>query len=124
MSPARWDAAYCHRFFESASGKKRLRDICVEKLGWLSVAPLLFYVDLMNENDKQNRAGTPVHKGAEATEEQLLKRGERSEAERKLRAAAKLRENLQRRKQQARARRAGEEDPTIGLPAAKTDESS
>ncbi|MGF9562949.1 hypothetical protein [Neorhizobium sp. JUb45] len=78
----------------------------------------------MNENDKQNRAGTPVHKGAEATEEQLLKRGERSEAERKLRAAAKLRENLQRRKQQARARRAGEEDPTIGLPAAKTDESS
>jgi hypothetical protein len=45
------------------------------------------------------------------------------EAERKARAALKLRENLQRRKQQARARRAGEADETIGLPAAKTDES-
>ncbi|MCX8996021.1 hypothetical protein NOF55_02780 [Rhizobiaceae bacterium BDR2-2] len=40
------------------------------------------------------------------------------------RAAAKLRENLQRRKQQARARRAGEADETVGLPAAKKDESS
>ena len=113
-------AAYCHRFFVSASAKKRLRDICVEKFGWLSVAQLLFYVDFMNEKDQQNLAGTPV----EAEEEPRQKRGERSEAERKLRAAAKLRENLQRRKQQARARRAGEEDSTIGLPAAKTDESS
>lgn len=40
------------------------------------------------------------------------------------RAAAKLRENLQRRKQQARARRAGAADETTGLPAAKKDESS
>lgn len=49
----------------------------------------------------------------------------RSEAElRRERAAAKLRENLQRRKQQARARRAGEADETVGLPAAKKDESS
>ena len=46
-----------------------------------------------------------------------------AEAERKARAAKKLRENLARRKQQARARRAGEADETIGLPAAKTDES-
>lgn len=46
------------------------------------------------------------------------------EAERKARAAKKLRENLLKRKQQVRARRAGEEDETIGLPAAKTDESS
>lgn len=46
------------------------------------------------------------------------------EAERKARAAQKLRENLMRRKQQARARRAGNADETIGLPAAKTDESS
>ena len=43
-----------------------------------------------------------------------------SEAERrKARAALKLRENLARRKQQARARRAGDEDTTEGLPAAK-----
>ena len=40
------------------------------------------------------------------------------------RAAAKLRENLLRRKQQARARRAGAADETNGLPAAKKDESS
>lgn len=46
------------------------------------------------------------------------------EAERKARAAKKLRENLQKRKQQVRARRAGDADDTIGLPAAKTDESS
>jgi len=43
--------------------------------------------------------------------------------ERKARAAAKLRENLLRRKTQARARRAGDMDDTIGLPAAKKDES-
>ncbi|EUB98711.1 hypothetical protein PMI07_004992 [Rhizobium sp. CF080] len=45
------------------------------------------------------------------------------EEQRKAKAAAKLRENLMRRKTQARARRAGEEDSTQGLPAAKTDES-
>jgi len=45
------------------------------------------------------------------------------EAQRKAKAAAKLRENLMRRKTQARARRAGEEDETQGLPASKTDES-
>ncbi|UHS60350.1 hypothetical protein HRR99_01820 [Agrobacterium vaccinii] len=50
-------------------------------------------------------------------------RAKRQEAERKARAAKKLRENLARRKSQARARRAGEADETIGLPAAKTDES-
>jgi hypothetical protein len=46
------------------------------------------------------------------------------EAERRRdRAAAKLRENLSRRKQQVRARRAGQADETDGLPAAKMDES-
>lgn len=49
---------------------------------------------------------------------------------RRKRAAEKLRENLARRKQQARARRAGAADETDGLPAAtpglaaKKDESS
>jgi hypothetical protein len=42
---------------------------------------------------------------------------------RNARAAEKLRENLMRRKSQARARRAGDADMTDGLPAAKTDES-
>jgi hypothetical protein len=49
---------------------------------------------------------------------------QKTEAElRQMRAAQKLRENLQRRKQQARARRAGEADMTDGLPAAQSDES-
>ena len=52
----------------------------------------------------------------------------RTEAEiRAERLAKTLRDNLQRRKQQARARRAGEADETTGLPAgtsaAKKDES-
>jgi hypothetical protein len=44
--------------------------------------------------------------------------------ERKARAAKTLRDNLMRRKQQGRARRAGAADETSGLPAAKTDESA
>ena len=51
-------------------------------------------------------------------------RTKQREDERKSRAAQKLRENLMRRKQQSRARRAGEADETIGLPAAKLNESS
>ena len=48
----------------------------------------------------------------------------RTEAElRAERLAKTLRENLQRRKQQARARRAGDADEAMGLPAAKKDES-
>ncbi|WP_139276093.1 hypothetical protein [Pararhizobium antarcticum] len=44
--------------------------------------------------------------------------------ERKARAAKTLRDNLMRRKQQGRARRAGAADETFGLPAAKTDDSA
>lgn len=53
------------------------------------------------------------------------KRGKiRTEAElRAERLARTLRDNLQRRKQQARARRAGAADEATGLPAAKKDES-
>ncbi|HEV7246147.1 MAG TPA: hypothetical protein VGN93_04050 [Shinella sp.] len=48
----------------------------------------------------------------------------RTEAEiRAERLAKTLRDNLQRRKQQARSRRAGAADETVGLPAAKKDES-
>lgn len=43
--------------------------------------------------------------------------------ERKARLAKTLRDNLARRKQQARARRSGDADETEGLPAAKSDES-
>ncbi|WP_429812907.1 hypothetical protein [Ensifer sp. B1-9] len=41
----------------------------------------------------------------------------------KARLARNLRDNLQRRKQQMRARRSGAADEANGLPAAKTDES-
>lgn len=53
----------------------------------------------------------------------LADRGERvlsdAEQRRRERAAAKLRENLARRKQQTRARRAGEAEDGVGLPAAQ-----
>jgi hypothetical protein len=53
----------------------------------------------------------------------LADRGKRvlsdAEQRRRERAAAKLRENLARRKQQARARRAGEAEDGVGLPAAR-----
>lgn len=66
---------------------------------------------------------SPEQPGAQAQSGPGEKAKQR-EAERKARAAKKLRENLARRKQQSRARRAGDADETIGLPAAKTDESS
>jgi hypothetical protein len=47
-------------------------------------------------------------------------RQKRREAERSKRLAAQLRENLQKRKTQTRARRAGDEDARSGLSAAKT----
>ena len=62
--------------------------------------------------------------GDEASFERAGKAPDPREAQRKARAAAKLRENLMRRKTQSRARRAGEADEVSGLPAAKTDESS
>lgn len=53
----------------------------------------------------------------------LADRGKRAlsetEQRRRDRAAAKLRENLARRKQQSRARRAGEAEDGVGLPAAQ-----
>lgn len=63
---------------------------------------------------------------SEKTESGSQSRKEAIEAQAKLRrerAAQKLRENLGKRKQQVRARRAGDADETDGLPAAKMDES-
>ena len=82
----------------------------------------------MAENDdmKDGQAsGRGMSRGDRARQAQAER-----EAERKAKAAAKLRENLMRRKGQARARRAGEADETQGLPAsapssaAKPDESA
>lgn len=81
-------------------------------------------------NDEERHASEDVDIG-EGRGDRHRKAAAAREAQRKAKAAAKLRENLMRRKTQARARRAGEEDPTQGLPAAKqglpaakTDESS
>lgn len=52
-------------------------------------------------------------------ESQRRRKSRDQSALRQERAAAKLRENLLRRKNQARARRAGDADETDGLPAAK-----
>ncbi|WEX77961.1 hypothetical protein PYH37_002804 [Sinorhizobium numidicum] len=68
----------------------------------------------MQDDDDKQRARGP-ERGAERSSKQ-------AEA-RKSRLAKNLRDNLQRRKQQMRARRAGAADETSGLPAAKTDES-
>ena len=70
------------------------------------------YFGQMQEEDDQD--------GKRLRAEAVAKRAE----ERRLRAAEKLRDNLLRRKQQVRARRAGQADETDGLPAAKMDESS
>lgn len=63
----------------------------------------------------------PVETQAAPAEKQAMRT---AADQRRARAAAKLRENLLRRKQQSRARRAGEADQASGLPAAKLDESS
>ncbi|MBA4796047.1 MAG: hypothetical protein H2043_01485 [Rhizobiales bacterium] len=71
-------------------------------------------------NDLENK-GEAEDEAAKAA--RLADRGKRvlsdAEQRRRERAAAKLRENLARRKQQSRARRAGEAEDGIGLPAAR-----
>lgn len=67
--------------------------------------------------------GAPLRQGLPSSAPQTQKNMTDADR-RKARAAAKLRENLLKRKQQTRARRAGQADETVGLPAAKLDESS
>ncbi len=71
-------------------------------------------------NDPENK-GEAEDGAIEAA--RLGDRGKRAlsdaEARRRERAAVKLRENLARRKQQSRARRAGEAEDGVGLPAAR-----
>jgi len=71
----------------------------------------------MPKDDKDLTADGVVALGSRRTEAEIR------EEQRRTRAAAKLRENLLRRKTQARARRSGAADETSGLPAAKKDES-
>jgi hypothetical protein len=76
---------------------------------------------MANDKERHDPEGADIDEGRG---DGARKAAAAREAQRKAKAAAKLRENLMRRKTQARARRAGEEDSTEGLPAAKTDESS
>lgn len=72
-----------------------------------------------DENNKSPNAAAVVPGKIEPGHE-----AERQAEARRLRAAKTLRDNLLKRKQQGRARRAGAADETSGLPAAKTDESA
>jgi hypothetical protein len=101
----------------------------------------------MQDNNDQTRKGAAANAGSRQHEQGPHEQGKREpvkpepakpepgklepghEAERQAearreRAAKTLRDNLMRRKQQGRARRAGAADETSGLPAAKTDESA
>ncbi len=78
-----------------------------------------------NNDQTSNHAAMPA--ASAKTEAGKLEPGHEAERQadaRRERAAKTLRDNLLRRKQQGRARRAGAADETSGLPAAKTDESA
>jgi hypothetical protein len=96
----------------------------------------------MQDNNDQTRKGAAANAGSRQHEQGAQEQGkpeparlepgklepgheaERQAEARRERAAKTLRDNLMRRKQQGRARRAGAADETSGLPAAKTDESA
>ena len=79
----------------------------------------------MQIDDKDGEKSRPEPDALRAEgETRQKKKKDTTEADlKKARLARNLRDNLQRRKQQMRARRAGGPDEASGLPAAKTDES-
>ena len=77
------------------------------------------YLGRMQNDDKPDGGGSVPQANGVAGQE-----AQRQAEARKARAAKTLRDNLLRRKQQGRARRAGAADETSGLPAAKTDQSA
>jgi predicted RNA-binding Zn ribbon-like protein len=97
----------------------------MKKRARLLISVDLGYGDGMEKDETERGVAAP--EDVTALGKKAVRSG-KSEADlqaerRRVRAAEKLRENLGRRKQQVRARRAGEEDETDGLPAAKMDES-
>jgi hypothetical protein len=82
------------------------------------------YQDLMSDDAEESGKTIPPARAAAAGKGPSGGQAATEADRRRAREAAKLRENLTRRKQQTRARRAGEADDTEGLPAAKMDESS
>jgi hypothetical protein len=94
----------CKRQFEDRA--RKYKNMC-----YLPVFPQLRYQTPMNDIEEPSIP--------EIGESQRRRKSRDQSAQRQERAAAKLRENLLRRKTQARARRAGDADETDGLPAAK-----
>lgn len=76
----------------------------------------------MMKETTESRAGGEVQAAGEVSQGHGVPKASSAlrADERKARAAEKLKENLHRRKQQLRARRAGAADETEGLPAAKS----
>ena len=77
----------------------------------------------MQTDDKKSAEGEASLAEAENAPAKRRQKDTTEQDLRKARLAKTLRDNLQRRKQQMRARRSGAPDEAIGLPAAKTDES-
>lgn len=76
------------------------------------------------DDNEGRKAGPAPHEQQVEGKVRQGKKKDTTEAElKKARLAKNLRDNLQRRKQQMRARRSGAADEASGLPAAKTDES-
>ena len=73
----------------------------------------------MQDEDERKKDTRPQGSGKGERGQEARRQAEA----RRERAAKTLRENLLRRTQQGRARRAGDADETSGLPAAKSDES-
>ncbi|NRP17729.1 hypothetical protein LPJGGPFB_00954 [Ensifer adhaerens] len=77
----------------------------------------------MQTDDKKSAEGEASLTEPESAPAKRRQKDTTEQDLRKARLAKTLRDNLQRRKQQMRARRSGAPDEAIGLPAAKTDES-
>ncbi|MGO4618932.1 hypothetical protein AB4Z34_04800 [Ensifer sp. 2YAB10] len=77
----------------------------------------------INDSDGRKNEPAPDEQRTEGRVRREKKKDTTESDLKKARLARNLRDNLQRRKQQARARRSGAADEVSGLPAAKTDES-
>lgn len=117
-------AAYCHSFRGDASRKTNL----LEEMRILSMTlpDIREFGYHRRMNEKRDETGPPAaadEGGDDAgigNAGQRLRHADVAAAQRKARAADKLRENLMRRKLQQRARRQGAADDAEGLLAAKS----
>ncbi|MBD9486114.1 hypothetical protein GFB56_05400 [Ensifer sp. T173] len=116
--------AYCHSWTGSASRISKFSLLFREKIGFGFRSPCFCAkASPMQTDDKKSAKGEVSPQEQQATAPTRKKKDTTESDLRKARLAKTLRDNLQRRKQQMRARRSGAPDEAIGLPAAKTDES-